>query len=530
MPAPWLALPAAILFTPAQGASAPQQPHIRQVYGDLTVEAQTAIFTKGQVTFEKGVRATFASEVLTADTLTLYPPDEKGVASGHVILHDPAGLLSADDLNFSWKPGAKGGTGQNAHLDLAGVMIDAQTYESIPGNPPTEIFTNVVGTSCARERTPLYTIHSPKVIFIPGKEGIIRHPTLYLFGRRIITLPTHHFTLDPRVKGIPLPGLAFGKGKFGILWAPSEFIDSRTALSMNVRAFRGEHFTADAYASRSFLSADKSTTLITPHSDLSERFTTSYFDSIRVAGPDVGQSNLRASRNVLSVGSSWNHSSTNDRFHDIYSKLLEGVYEVGGPVGRYGYQASVRAQDIRINDDPFHARLVGAGSLGSPSYRIRDNLFATARLDASSFLGPTAFGWLRGEAGLYTTPTKWLTLAAGYGHGIEAGKALFPADRLVIRSEAMGRADFNLGPRQLSLLFKRDFDRGKWYREYKISQIVGCLQAFVVARQFPRSYQLGVTLRIDDFLSILHSRKLSLQGTSGRQTPAQGAMPDHVHP
>src|SRR5438105_3804602 len=98
MPAPWLALPAAIFMTPAQGVPAQKQTNVRQVYGDLVVEAKKATFTKGQVTFQEGVRATFASEVLTADSLTLYPPDEKGVASGHVILQDPAGRLAADNL------------------------------------------------------------------------------------------------------------------------------------------------------------------------------------------------------------------------------------------------------------------------------------------------------------------------------------------------------------------------------------------------------------------------------------------------
>lgn len=531
MPAPWLALPLAILLTPKQGVPAPKQPNVRQVYGDLVVEAKTAIFTKDKVTFQQGVRATFSSEVLTADTLVLYPQDEKGEASGHVVLTDAAGLLSADNLDFSWKAGAKGGSGQNAHLDLAGVMIDAQTYQSIPGDPPTEVFTNVVGTSCANEKTPLYTIHSPKVIFYPGKEGIIRHPTIYLFGHRIVTLPTHTFTLDPRVKGIGIPGLVFGRGKFGILWAPSKLIDDRTALSIDVRSFKGEHFTADAYVSRSFEQADKAPSLITPHSDLSERFTTSYFDNIRVQTPEVGGANLRAYRNDLSLGSTWNHGSTNDQSPNIYSKLLEGIYEVGGPKGRYGYQASLRAQDIRINGDPFRTRLAAAGTVGTPSYRVTKNVFAIGRLDASTFLGSTAFGWARAEAGLYATPTRWLTLSAGFAHGNEAGKAIFPADHLLIRNEAFGRADYNLGPRQFSILFKRDFDRNDWYREYMAKQVVGCLEFSVVSRQFPRTYQLGVTLRLDEFLSLLHSRKLTLQGTTtGQSNPNQMPMPNHVHP
>ena len=51
-------------------------------------------------------------------------------------LLDPSGSLSAEDLQFSWKAGTKGGTGKNVHLELAGVMMDAEKAESIPGAKP----------------------------------------------------------------------------------------------------------------------------------------------------------------------------------------------------------------------------------------------------------------------------------------------------------------------------------------------------------------------------------------------------------
>ncbi|MEA2554535.1 MAG: hypothetical protein QOJ65_2711, partial [Fimbriimonadaceae bacterium] len=193
MPVPWVALPAAMFITPAQGSAhfpalpnagrvelarvsgAPRQAAqttIRQVYGDLVVEAKTATFEREKVTFKEGVRATFGDEILTADTLTLYPKEERGEASGHVVLLDPAGNLSAEDLSFSWKDGAKGGSGRNVRLDMAGVLIQAAKAETIPGDPPTLMFTDVYGTSCSREKTPLYAIRSPKVIFHPGKDGV----------------------------------------------------------------------------------------------------------------------------------------------------------------------------------------------------------------------------------------------------------------------------------------------------------------------------------------------------------------------
>jgi hypothetical protein len=526
MPVPWLAISAALLLTPAKAASASQNTGVRQVYGDLVVEAKTATFTEDRVDFHDGVRATFSGEVLTADSLTLYPKDEKGEANGHVILVDPAGTLSAEDLSFSWKQNFQTGTATNVHMDLAGVMIEAAKAESIPGNPPTLVFTNVYGTSCGHEKSPLYAIRSPKVTFHPGKEGVIRHPVLYLLGHRIATLPTHRFSLDPRVHGIPMPGLALGGNKIGLEWAPSLLVDKQTALSANIRSFKGEPFTADAYVTRSYLAPQNQTNLITPHSELSERFGNSFFDSVRVGSPDSAAHSLKVTRKNLAIGTMWNKSSFNDLSHDRYSKLLEAVYEDGGAVGKLGYQVSVRAQDIRHEDDPFHARLVTQAAVGPDPIRLAPNLFFAPRVDSATFLGSTSFGWARGEAGVYATPLHGITLGVGYGHGEEFGNALFPSDRLLIRNEGMARISYDLGPRSFSYLLKRDYDRHRWYREYSAHQVVGCIDVFVVSRQFPHAYQLGLTLRIDEFLNILRSRKLQLSGQP-TTTPAKSNAVHH---
>jgi len=493
------------------------------VYGDLVVEARSATFTDDVASFHEGVRATFGQEVLTADSLILHKKEKTGEASGHVVLTDPAGSLSANDLQFSWLPTARSGTASNVHLDLAGVMMNAEKAQTIPGKPgepDSYVFTNVYGTSCARERTPLYAIRSPKMEFHPGKEGIIRHPTLYIYGRKIATLPTHRFSLDPRVHGIPLPGIALGKGKVGFLWAPNFLIDKNTAANINVRSFKGEHILATAYVSRSFLAPQDAFNLITPHSDLSERFGGSYFDNVRVDTPAGGAGSLRSKRDTLSLGSEWNRTSLNDPSKAVYSKFLEAVYEKGGPVGeKWGYQYSLRAQDIRRNDEAFHTRALGQGSVGPEPIRLATSLYLEPRLDVATYLGTTSFGWGRLETGIFANITHYMTLGVAYSHGEEFGTPMYQADRLAIRNEAMGRLDFDLGPRKFSLLQKRDYDRGKWYREYMVSQVLGCVQAFIVSRQFPRSYQLGITLRLDDFFRILRSRKVDLSAAQNAPPP-----------
>jgi len=527
MPLPWVAISAALILTPTQAHTASPQAGVRQVYGDLVVEAKSATFTEEKVDFHDGVRATFAGEILTADNLTIYPKDQKGEAKGHVLLLDPAGTLSAEDLSFSWKAEFKSGAATNVHMDLAGVMMEAAKAESIPGNPATLIFTDVYGTSCARDKTPLYAIRSPKVVFHPGKDGVIRHPVLYLFGHRIATLPTHHFSLDPRVQGIPMPGLALGGSKVGILWAPSVLLDKKTAVSANVRSFKGEPLTATAYVTRSYLSDLKQNALITPRSEFSERFSNSYYDNVRVSSPTSAGNSLRTERRNLAIGTVWNHTSMNDQSGARYSKAFDAVYEDGGPVGKLGYQLSARIQDIRREDEPFHTRFIMQGAIGPAPYPVAKNLFFTPRLDVATYQGTTSFGWARAEVGLYANPFKGASAAVGYAHGSEFGRAMYPADQLLIRNEGMARIDYNLGPRSFSYLLKRDYDRGRWYREYMARQTAGCLEIFVLSRQFPQSYQLGVTLRLDDFFSILRNRKLQL---GGKQTASPTNQTAHVHP
>jgi hypothetical protein len=440
-----------------------------------------------------------------------------------VILTDPAGSLSAENLTFSWDPATRGGAATNVRLELAGVMMEANSAESVPGQEQTFVFTNVYGTSCGGERTPLYSIRSPQVIFRPGRQGVIKKPTLYLFGRRIATFPTQSFNLDPRIRGVPLPGIAIGTDKVGILWNPSFLLDKNTAATVNIRSFKGEILLATAYATRSFLKEQDIRNLVTPRSDLSERFATSYFNSVRVETPLEGANTLRGRRANLSIGSEWNRKSTNDTSASRYSKFLEVVYDKGGPMGAdLGYQVSVRAQSIRRDDDAFNTRLVAQGAIGNGPYALAKDLFMLARVDGASYLGKTSFAWARAEVGIYYHPKSWLTLGVGYANGSEFGDATYQADRLLVREQGTARLDLDFGPTKFSLMQKRDLDRGKWYREYSATQIMGCLEASVISREFPGTYKIGIGLRVDDFINILKSRKVQLGGAQapGKVQPA----------
>jgi len=101
-----------------------------------------------------------------------------------------------------------------------------------------------------------------------------------------------------------------------------------------------------------------------------------------------------------------------------------------------------------------------------------------------------------------------LALGAAYVAASEAGRPDFLADRLVSKHAVHLRADLNLGPTKISYLAKFDNDRNKWYdREYSISQVVGCIEPYVVKREFPNDYAVGIRLRLGDFLGILQRRE-----------------------
>ncbi len=72
-----------------------------------------------------------------------------------------------------------------------------------------------------------------------------------------------------------------------------------------------------------------------------------------------------------------------------------------------------------------------------------------------------------------------------------------------------------MGPTQISYLLKYDRGRGNYDRQYIISQVVGCLEPYVLYRKFPDDYKIGVRLRIDRFLRMLSSREFK------RRRPAQ---------
>jgi hypothetical protein len=507
MPVAWVNIPPDIARqlqpTPPVEAGVFQQYAIDE---NLTVEARQATLGRETAEFSQGVRAVYGPSILTADKLFVNRLEGWAQAEGNVVLTDPAGTIQAQNLRFSWAEANKSAHAENIIMEVEGVTIRAATADLIPGNPPRWVLTDIGGTSCP-QNPPLYFVSSPKLEIVPGQSGRLERPRISLFGKHIATLPTRNFNLDPRVRGVGLPSLSIKRtGDVGITWEADFLQDQHTALTMDAGWFKGNSLTGDIRWTRTFLDPLESDSLIAPRSDFEERFREGYFNNINSRSPASEQKRLMDDRRILGIGGSLNFGTRNDLTDDRFTSA-EVVYEVGGSRGQLAYQGALRGQYIRREDDPFTPRMVARGTLGWPTFEFGGDLYGRLRLDTAAYLGKEQFGWTRAESALIWAPNQQFMLGGALVLGAEYGEAMFPSDRLFTTQAMHFRTSVNLGPTKFSYLAKYDLKGKEWFdREYEISQIIGCLEGFVLYRQFPSSYNFGIRLRLNDFFRRLRTR------------------------
>jgi hypothetical protein len=272
-----------------------------------------------------------------------------------------------------------------------------------------------------------------------------------------------------------------------------------------------------AIVTKSLLSEEKSSDIVTPQSDLTERFEFGYFEDVHVPSPETEARRMRRPRESVSLNTTWN-SGVSDRGPEIsYSKPIEGIYEIGGRTGglggTWGYLGQVRLQTIEENTDTVHARALLVGSLAPPILRLAPNLIATGRFDTNVFAG-NAYGWVRGIAGVVYRPIRQLALGGGGYLSSESGHSFYIVDQLASTRGFVFRGDLDLGPMKVSYLSKWDPSFGWFDREYSVSQVTGFLEAFLVSRQHPNEYNIGFRIRLDDFYSVLRRRNLNNPATT----------------
>lgn len=464
-------------------------------------------------TYTEGVVARFGPTTVYADRLEIHraPVDQYGIARGNVRVEDPEGTIRANYLIFWFGP-KKGPDGQIAAADQ--VEIDLATFQ---GRAESAVireglweFLNVSGTNCRRP-LPLYEIKAKRLLIRPGKDGALIEPRLTILGRNIGRFPNRNFSLDQRNEGLQLPSVGYRAGAgLGIAWSSSFLLGDQALIRFDFSVYPRALPSYGVTYSHSFLSAKQSMAKFVSDSELRERFRTSFFDDIRVENPDSAGNNIRKNRNAVTIQSIWNTASSARLDSERFSKAIDLTFDRSGPVGPFGIALQMKGQKIKRDDDEFIDRGLVSLSLQFPKWTLSKGLWTDVRVDSFGKVGGSGtFGWARGQAGLVYEPIPQFRMAGAYVQGLESGQSDYLADRLVSKRALHLRADLSLGGTKLSFLSKFDQDRRTWYdKEWSASQEVGCLEVFMVRREFPRDYVLGVRLRLDDFTSRLKKRKL----------------------
>jgi hypothetical protein len=369
----------------------------------------------------------------------------------------------------------------------------------------------------------LLAFRSPRITNKPGKNGRVEKPYLQILGQKLATLPTQKFNLDPRTQGFRFPNLSYRKEDgLGVNWNSGWFLDGQTTLTSSYAAFRGTRPGYSVQVARSWIPAAKSTRIIAPRSDLAERHDYSYFDNVNQPAPKSEEEFLEETREALSIGSYWFQASGNDQTGADYTKPLEVAYEKGGQYGPIIGFAQARLQTIRRDLEPVHTRLQLNAVVAHRSRQLTPQLYAYASTDLAGYLGQQSSGWLRGQLGLTFQPIPQVTLGAAVHQAIEAGNPLYPIDALDSPRGGTARVDLNLGPTQFTYLWRYDTRMGWFDRQYMLSQVVGCLEPYVVYRQFADDYRIGVNLRLGNLVEVLSRRRFEREGIKPTTTTAPG--------
>ena len=466
----------------------------------ITASKPILIQASGVVTYEGDVTVRYGGTKLVADRVTVYKNESRGVAEGNVTLIDPDGTAHADRLEFGWLPSHRFAKGENVEIRVQGAFLKARRADLQPGE---WTLLDVEGTSCLRPK-PVYLVTSDLVKVYPQKSAYIHQPRVSLLGRFLAELPTQRPQLSPAVPGIhlPTPAYKFNQG-LGVTWSGGTLAGHDATFTFDARAFQSSKPSASALYTKSYLPIQKATQIVAPQTDFAERFDFGYLDSVLVDSPAAEMRFLDASRASLSGGGQLNGSVVDRDRHTRYSKV-EAVYEGGKKVEGFGLQGQVRAQGLQREDDDMEPRVTLAGTLEAPSRLVGKNLRTLARLDSSSFVGRTLYGWGRGMVGLTYAPASWLRLSAAGFASFDAGKPQFDIDPLYSEGGGLFRADVAFAGTRLSLLSKNDVHRGSYDTEFSINQVIGCVEVYYILRGYPRRSQIGLELRIQPLTDLLN--------------------------
>lgn len=473
---------------------------LRVEYRFQRVDLETKVYR-----YWGGVRATYGVSVLLCEELEVDTLNKTGVARGKVQLIDPDGGLEASDLRFSYGEEFKTGSADNVQIQIDRVKVNAQRLR-IEGK--TWVLENMNLTP-SKTRPPEFELRARKVELEPGKSGKARGFGVKFFGWDIGAVPYITFSLDKRVTGFRLPAIAFQRGQgVGVGWGSTFLLNDQTSVTGKFVTLPMQFPSYTFEVAGSSVAPEAMIGRLTTRNDLQERLNDSYFDSVLVQDRNREVRAYRGPKATWSIGSYWNQA-TRGRAKDSeqISKPFDAAYELGGKLGhRGGYLGQVRAQSIRPDarsSDEF--RLASQWIAHSGWYPIGKRLSTGLRLD-SDLLGE--YGWLRAAGMLHYDAGK-VQLAGGFTETMEWGRPQFVFDEPFNKRAAHFRADVNLGSITASSLVKYDFERRSWTDvEYGLSLVAGSFEPYLNYRQYPRTLQFGIRLRLQDLFEKLSDRQI----------------------
>ncbi len=482
----------------------------------LNIKAQREIaIVGGAIEYEGDVVVEYAGSRVLADRLTVYPSEQRGVAEGNVVVIDPSGTVNADRLELGWNPAHRFERAENVTLRIGNGILKARHADL--DAKEWQLY-DVEGTTCFRG-TPIYYVTSDRVYVSEGKQATIHQPRVSFLGKFIAQIPTQRASLIPAVPGIGLPAPTYKKTRgIGASWSGGLLVRKNETFNFNSTVYVKRRLSGLTQYTHSFLPVEKATQVVSPRTDFGERFYYGFLNNISTQTPEQEDRYLRAKRSTLS-GLGQLYGGVADRARGNRYSKIEGIYETGGPAGRFGYLGQARFQGIQPEGEGMDARLKLVGVLSAPTVVINSKLRLLSRLDSEGFLGRTGYGWAEGTSGLSYEATRFLRLSAGGYLSGDFGTPQFAMDPLHARRGLLARSDLRFGGLTLTYLVKRDIGLGAYDHEFAIRQVIGCFEAFYSRREFPRDRHLGLTIRVQPFVDALKER---VSEFSGNPAPKAG--------
>jgi hypothetical protein len=358
----------------------------------------------------------------------------------------------------------------------------------------------------------------------PNKGITAVRPQISIFGQKLPTLPTQSLSLGGTGTSFDLPYPTYRPERgFGVNWTNEMEFGDQTGLFTRYAVYQHSLPFYNGALMHSLLKGVKPETIRTETGD---RLGFGYFDSVQVRNPASERQYLETPRFDIGLASTFGADARDTTtVEEKINKPIELLGEVSGKVGGFAAFGLVRAQQIRIGDGPKKERVIFEQNILTPSLELGNSLSAFARLDAVEFAGANRYHWVRGQAGLSFAPTPNLGFGVSYSSSKAWGTPDFPFDA-PFRSREVGiRADLDFDTTQIRVLLKYDpSQRAIFDREFYFSQVVGCIEPFVVYRERPHKFFVGIKLPInrifDRLVKVKNEREKAMRSTiSGTPPP-----------